>query len=423
MNLSLRSGRAATLVLLLVVSHLLPAADLVMGTYRIPLSNTDPDVQIDPQNATVSVAAAASAGVIGDGWCPPDVLGSIPAPAPYVEIRKNSGGIHRISIDPTKTRLLANGDVDVTPLTVGGRQGDGWCPATVTFTSTLTISNSIAAANVTPRTLAWATVGAASCNTTGTVFPAGVTTVSGWPLSGSVPTSSTGISVTVPDGGAYTFRINCLSATGGVFTRQVSLNAVLLSACTDTHAPPAGRSRMTSFNNVTGPWNTGNREFNLNQVLDTTRWDPALPGQLTSAGVNRSVIGYFGRTLGDTALVPVGASQYIAMKIVTTGMPAAFGAMSSEQPGQNAAPLLLSFSHCPGDFAPTDSRCVSDYGIAAMGWTFGSTPNTYCPLIEGVDYYLNMAFLNPTDNSSDCTVGTCWWLLTQSCQGNCRAVP
>lgn len=423
MNSRTFCGTAACFVLLLVTSPLIPAADLVLGTHRIPLSNTDPNVQIDPQNVTVSVAAAASGGVIGDGWCPPDTLGPIPAPAPYVEIRKNGGGTHRISIDSTQTRLLANGDVAVTPLTVGGRQGDGWCPATVTFTGTLTISNSVAAANVTPRTLTWATVGAASCNTSGSVFPAGVTTVTGWPLNGSVPTSSAGTSITVPQGGAYTFRINCLSATGGVFTRQVSLNAVDLPACTGTHAPPAGRTRMTGFVNSFGPFSSGNREFNFNQFLDTTRWDPPIPGQVTDMGVNRSVIGFFARTTGDTALVPVGANEYVSMKMVTTGMPAAFGAISSEQPGQNAAPLVMSISHCPGDFAPGNSRCVSDYGIAAMGWTFGTTPTTYCPLIEGVDYYLNMAFMNPANNSSDCTVGVCWWLLTQSCQGNCRPLP
>lgn len=414
-------GRAAALCLLFCLSSSLLAADLVLGSYRIPLSNTDPDVQIDPMNLTVSVAAAASAGVIGDGWCPPNVLDPVAAPAPYVEIRKNGGGTHRIAIDPEDTRLLANGDVVVRPLTVGGRQGDGWCPATVTFTTTLTISKNVAAANVTPRLLSWATVGAASCNTSGSTFPAGVTSVSGWPA--SVPTSSTGTAVTVPAAGLYTFQINCLSATGTPFTRTVQLNAVALSACTDTHAPPAGRPRMTSFINSFGPFASGNQDFSLNQLLDTTLWDPPLPGQLSNAGVNRSVIGYFGRTAGDTALVPVGANHYVAMKMVTTGMPAAFGAVSSEQPGQNAAPLVLSISHCPGDFAPENTRCRSDYGIAALGWTLGSTPSTYCPLIEGVDYYLNMAFMNPGTGASDCAFGVCWWLMAQSCQGNCRALP
>jgi hypothetical protein len=179
--------------------------------------------------------------------------------------------------------------------------------------------------------------------------------------------------------------------------------------------------RATSFLNTTGLHAGNNREWAIGATLDLTRWDPPMPGQVTLQGINRSVIGHFARQTGDTATVSMAANGYLAMKIVTDGIVGAAGTLITEQPGQNAAPHVISISPCPGDFAPADPKCVSPYGGAnSLGWTFTSAPASFCRLTAGTDYYLNMMWLHPTQLTNGCIFGQCWWLVAQSCAQGCR---
>lgn len=213
--------------------------------------------------------------------------------------------------------------------------------------------------------------------------------------------------------------------------RDVSANdAALVDApsvvgpdCTGIHAPPAGLRRQTSFSlagNV-ALWRASNSEWPMNAVLDLTTWNPAPRGQRTSSGVERPTLAPFGRNPGDTGTIEIEAGAYAAMLIDTAGVGDRRGTISSEQAGDRGAPFVLAISRCPGDFQPTAPNCRSDLSaLAALGWTTGSSPATFCRLEPGQTYYLNVMFADPAAPSmSTCPFGRCWWLSTSSCSGAC----
>ncbi|WP_146151694.1 hypothetical protein [Ahniella affigens] len=394
------------------------AADLVLGTHRIPLSATTQSANMDVQTGELRVLAAAQAGVAGDGWCPPDLAATPAVTHPQVVLQLPNGGNYRIGLADANVEVATNGDVIVHSLHQSGFQGDGWCPLDPSLVTALSADRSIMypGRNV---YLNWTSSGAVSCDTSGSVFPAGVTSVPGW--TGSVSTQATGFAVQLDVAGYYQLRVNCEAANGDRFGRAVFVTVLPAPDCSGEHAPPARFTRATSFVNTANLRVSGNQEWPVNATLDLTMWNPPLPGQLTTGGVNRSVLGSFGTFVGDTAVVPISSSGYVAFRIDTGGQANKLGSISSEQPGENSAPMFMTISPCPGDFEPQEMRCRSNYGIAAMGWrTTPSMPESYCPMQPGLDYYLNVAFRNPANGISDCTFGTCWWLLHQNCQTGCN---
>ncbi|AVP99704.1 hypothetical protein C7S18_22120 [Ahniella affigens] len=324
-----------------------------------------------------------------------------------------------ITINPNNHEITAR------PLVTSGTAGDGWCPAGGGGGTAPTVSFSQSTTLIQPPpgnvTLSWTTsnVTGATCSTTGS-YPAGVTSVSGW--NSTIASNTSGnVALTLSTVGTYQFTISCVG-TGGTTTqtKTVSVQNAVVGNCTG-HEPPAGMARMQSFSNTTNLRNGGNQEWSVGTSLSVTSWNPDPTSPPNSAAPTRAVIGKFGFTTGDTAVIPIPSSQYAAFQIDTSTQTSnKYGAISSEQPGENSAPLFMTISPCAGDPNPTEPRCKSDYGIAGMGWTFGSTPGTYCPMTIGTTYYLNVFFRQPNNTSvSDCTVGTCWWLMRQSCQNGC----
>lgn len=319
-------------------------------------------------------------------------------------------------------------DITARPLVSSGTAGDGWCPAgsggtapTVNFTQSTTLIQP-PPGNV---TLSWTTsnVTGSTCATSGT-YPVGVTGVSGW--NATIPSNTSGsATLTLSTVGSYQFTISCVGSGGTtVQTKTVNVQNQVIGNCTG-HEPPSGMTRMTSFNNTANLRAAGNQEWNIGTSLSVTSWSPDPTSPANSGLPSRAVIGKFGFQTGDTAVVPISSNQYVAFQIDTTGQASnKFGSLSSEQPGENSAPLFLTISPCPGDPNPDEARCKSDYGLAGLGWTFGTTPATYCPMTAGTTYYLNVFFRQPGNTSvSDCGVGTCWWLMHQSCQSGCSPNP
>ncbi|MBK8284509.1 MAG: hypothetical protein IPK97_06270 [Ahniella sp.] len=366
MNRRFATSHVLLLLGLLVWHGHAAAVDLVMAGHRIALSGTQSDALVDLISGSVTVHVQANQGVKGDGWCPPDQVGAKGITAPWVELRLPNLSTHRISLNGAATQLLSNGDVQVTPLSAGGLQGDGWCPPDITWPTPLRAEPAMVMAGQSTQ-LIWASAGAQSCHPDGSTYPQGVTSVTGW--TGTLPTQTAGRAVTPTAPGAYVFRLNCVSSTGATFTQSVPVSVTAADICAGPHQPPVGLTRATAFVNVFGLRAIGNQEWASNATLDLTMWNPPKPGQLTTGGINRSVIGNFARAGGDTAAVSMAQNGYLAMKIETAGiLPLAAGSVLTEQPGQNAAPSVMSISRCPGDFAPTDSRCLSTWsGVGGIG--------------------------------------------------------
>jgi len=338
-----------------------------------------------------------------------------------------------ISISPV------TGDVTARPLNSAGSSGDGWCPAggggggtAPTFTTNLSATVTNLPFGGGSTSLSWAVTGSPTptCTTSTTTLPAGVTGVTGW--NASMPTSSTGTSLALTASGTYIFRLSCTNSAGTLAQAATVVVAAsggggggLPARCSQSnHQAPVGMSQMNSFVNTANTRAAGNQEWSAGTTLNTNRWKPDPISPPNGATPARSLLGRWGYVTGDTAVIPVPSSQFLAFSFDTTGASSnRAGTVSWEQPGENSAPLFTTISECPGDPAPPDTKCISPYnGASGLSWRFGSTPAGWCPLEAGKTYYLNMFFRNPSNlGSTDCGAGTCWWLVTQSCQQGCEA--
>lgn len=345
----------------------------------------------------------------------------------------NLGGAstYRIPLSSASSVVISpvTGDVTARPLSTAGTQGDGWCPAGDAVAIPVFVTPLSATVTQLPlgggtTSLRWSVTGSPTpvCTTTGTNFPAGVTGLVGW--NATMPSSSEGTSLSLSVSGTYTFQLNCGNGSGSV-SRSVSVHVGYPDApLCEHHGPPTGMTPMNYFVNTANTRAAGNQEWVAGTTLNTNRWFPDPISPPNSAGPTRSVLGRWGRVPGDTALIPFPSNQYLAFAFDTTGAPNdRMGSITWEQPGENAAPLFATISICPGDPNPSDLRCRSPYsGASGIGWTMGATPSSWCRLTPGETYYLNVFFRRPEQlDETDCTVGTCWWLMTQSCQQNCES--
>jgi len=365
---------------MLCLCSLAEAGDLVLdlggsNTYRIPLSSST-NINISPVTGDITARPLNTFGSPADGWCPwvPD------APQP-----------------PVFTNLLS---ATVTSLPIGGGT----------------------------TVLSWAVTGTPTpvCSTSSSTFPPDVTSVSGWNT--TMPASSAGTTLALTTSGLHTFRLSCTNS-GGTATQAVTVSVAHSDVpfCSlARHQPPAGMTQMNSFVNTANTRAAGNQEWAAGTTLNTNRWKPDPISPPNGVAPARSLLGRWGYVTGDTAVIPVPSNQFLAFDFYTTGAAVnRAGTVSWEQPGENSAPLFVTISPCPGDPDPAEPRCISPYnGASGLGWRFGSTPSSWCPLTAGTRYYLNVFFRRPDVLAvSDCTVGTCWWLVTQSCQQGCEADP
>ncbi|MBK8284737.1 MAG: hypothetical protein IPK97_07480 [Ahniella sp.] len=275
-----------------------------------------------------------------------------------------------ISISPV------TGDVTARPLNTAGTSGDGWCPAgggggtAPSFTSNLSATIVSLPFGGGSTSLSWTVTGSPTptCTNTGSSYPQGVTSVANW--NSSLPLSSTGTTLSLTTSGTYTFAISCTN-TGGTTNRQVSVTVADQGgnpSCVG-HEPPAGMSQMNSFVNNASTRAAGNQEWASGTTLNTNRWKPDPVSPPNSVAPLRSVIGRFGYQTGDTALIPIPSSQYVAFEFNTAGAPSnRAGTVSWEQPGENAAPLFATISPCKGDPNPDEAKCKSVHnGAAGLG--------------------------------------------------------
>jgi len=372
------------------------------------------------------VATAANTGQPGDGWCTSTAGGPLQGGGPRVTLRLPDGRLHDISVSAgSPVRWLASQQRWlVSTRGNGGVSGDGWCPATIEpprFIVPLTASPTLLASGQV-TTLQWEVSGVTSCSTAGTVLPAGVTSLPGWQPSMTARSSGTRLNLSVI--GDYRFRLTCANAAGqvsGEVLVQVS-GSQPIPGCTGNHLPPTGRTRQAHFVlDDLDLWLASNTDWPRYMSIDLMYWSPPLAGHVDSSGVHRGFPGRFGHSIGDTGTMEINTNAYAALRFDTTGHALRAGQISWEQAGTAGAPLLVTLSPCPGDFFPSDLRCRSNGSAASgLGWTTGVPVSTYCPLVAGQAYYLNVIFGTPANpGATTCHLSQCRWLFSQSCQANC----
>lgn len=133
-----------------------------------------------------------------------------------IVIRKNDGSSYRIPIAANaRLKILpGQGGAEIQPATSSGTAGDGWCPsAPPTFSVAFTVTPSFASAYQVV-TVNWVAQNATSCSSTGSTYPSGVTSLTGW--TASLPTAGANRQVTLNKAGTYNFKITCTGPGGSI---------------------------------------------------------------------------------------------------------------------------------------------------------------------------------------------------------------
>lgn len=383
---------------------------------------------VDVRQGNVHAQPIATQGVIGDGWCPGQDSGATSAPDPSLRLRLSNGMEHRIPLVGTEpmTWQASSGVLALRTRASSGVPGDGWCPP-VTPPPRFTEPLSAQPATLEPgaeTVLRWTAVEVTTCTTTTSTYPPAVASVPGWLP--SMPITSGGTRLRLAEAGDYRFRLVCQRDAATVASETlVQVRAGTPGpTCTGVHAPPMGRTRQLQFVlDDLDLWRASNTDWHRYTRIDLAQWHPPPAGQVDAFGVNRGFPGLFGRSVGDTGTLEVETGQYVALRFDTTGQQGRAGQVSWEQPGAFGAPLLVTFSRCPGDFAPADARCRSNGSAASgLGWTTGVVAPGYCPLDGGTTWYLNIIFGSPANpGQNTCPHAQCRWLFTQACQAGCGA--
>lgn len=287
-----------------------------------------------------------------------------------------------------------------------GTAGDGWCPTTGGGPSAPTVTFNVNTSSITTGgqvTATWSTSNAVSCASTGSTLPG---TVSNW--TSVLPTSSTGLVMTLNTDGTYLFALSCTGAGGTTtVTRQVSVSPPVSTTCTGVN-PIAGTVRKLSFVNSGAIRGEGNTELPNGGLISMTNYSPVWGGT-EAAPIFPSRNG--------TGGVPLSGNEYAAMQFSTgastaTGTPwggADFGGLiwaTAQQNGGGTA--MVAISECPGDFT---QRLPATFGCLAIGvgssinFKIGSS-SSRCALQLNKTYYLNIGFFDQT-GANTCGNATC----------------
>ncbi len=125
----------------------------------------------------------------------------------------------------------------------------------------------------------------------------------------------------------------------------------------------------------------------------------------------------------QSAYVWIDTKQYVALALSVAELPqGTFGSVSWEMPITSGAPLSVTSSECPGDFAALDDgRCKSFGGASSIAWVAGpdgTKPTSVCPLDPAKTYYLNAIFASGDGfATSTCSYQECLWFARASKDG------
>ena len=104
----------------------------------------------------------------------------------------------------------------------------------------------------------------------------------------------------------------------------------------------------------------------------------------------------------DPTIMNFGKATYIAAHLqVPVDLPSAMGWLTHTE-YDYGGDLTASFSTRCGDFAPTNPECltVALSGQALVPWRVGG--GNFCPLTHGTDYFFNIKFTNPSQQTTTC---------------------
>lgn len=188
----------------------------------------------------------------------------------------------------------------------------------------------------------------------------------------------------VQHNGASQFTANCLQhdPTSPVWN--------FMDSCGQ---PPPATGRITTSNLAYVP-PAGTR------FTGVTEWS-AIWGHASATDVE---VLFPGRSNASPSIINFTRTGYIAAHFRPTGAGARFGYITHTEYNYGAD-LTWSISTAAGDFNPANTRCK---GATLSGQVLGrwtTAPATYgafCPVAQGVDYYLNIKLTNPAQGTTTC---------------------
>lgn len=157
--------------------------------------------------------------------------------------------------------------------------------------------------------------------------------------------------------------------------------------------PPPAAGRITASNIAYVP-SSGVR------FTGVTEW-AAIWGHATATDVE---VPFPGRSNSSPSIVNFTRGGYLAAHFKPSGAGARFGYITHTEYNYGGD-LTWSISTAAGDFNPANPKCR---GATTSGQTIGrwtTAPTSYasfCPVAQGVDYYLNVKLTNPAQGTTTC---------------------
>jgi hypothetical protein len=246
--------------------------------------------------------------------------------------------------------------------------------------------------------VSWNVTGATAC--TGSATLAGnSTTLAGWTDSTSATPPR---SITAPVDGTYVLTLTC-SNTGGSVTSTPATVVASTGGGDNDNCPSSPLTRLTTSSISYVP-SSGTRAG-----VNMTVWDN-IWGNATSTD---PTIPFPGRSNSQPSILSFGRTQYLAAKFtVPAGMVNNTYGWISHTEYNYGTDLTVAISSSCGDFAPSNPACkaVTQSGQLLVPWSV-ATPATFCPVVPGQTYFLNIKMTDPSlpgdgCNATSCVVGT-----------------
>ncbi len=240
--------------------------------------------------------------------------------------------------------------------------------------------------------VSWSVTGATAC--TGSADLNGSSaTLAGWTTTTAATSPR---SVTPTQAGVYTLRLDCSNTNG----HAMSLPAIVtVTVGGGGDSCPAGRQTVADVCYSYGPANCANS-------TDVTKFE-----------------NFLGRsTPGDTPVVFPGKqgfaifknmqkTQYIAMKFVAPSTPLNWWGKTWKNSTTAGPNTDSSISSTCGDFQPANQWCsnanVVPGGTVAQWKLPAYTGPSFCPLVPGQTYFLNIRITDPNTTHHDCSGSVC----------------
>jgi hypothetical protein len=235
----------------------------------------------------------------------------------------------------------------------------------------------------------WSVNGATSC--TGAATLAGnSTTLAGWTDSTSATPPR---SVTAPVDGTYVLTLTC-SNTGGSVTSLPATVVASTGGGDNDNCPSSPLTRLTSSSISYVP-SSGTRAG-----VDMRVWEN-IWGHATSTDTTTQ---FPGRPNSQPTILSFGKTQYLAAKFtVPVGTANNTYGWISHTEYNYGQDLTAAISTTCGDFAPANPACMiaAQSGQNLVPWAV-ATPATFCPVVPGQTYFLNIKMTDPSRQSDTC---------------------